>query len=408
MKNRLFPIVMGICFILIVGIAFLLSSGPQTEPVVKTDSVQEIVKPIKVSETEDVAIDAETTPQTSESEKSIFGMDIEKAKELLNSEDFEKFKDFLNSEDFEKFKGLLNSEDFEKFKGFENAEDAQKFLEKYKSSLSPEQLAKMEEAEQAAKNWFDGFNGLEAGDKMPDMDMQELYDILGPAFGGTVDFSETAMKVFRRQFPEGEPSDYEPKMAQRIHELVASTPGDFETVMLAAVIKLATDQEFTAWTMGQFQGKIGQQIEWLKGEVIAAGQMEGIEYSVPEDMSKFVNPLSKAGTQKSTTPTQTPQNTASKGKLVDVLSTLLDKNKDGRALPRKGIPTPLPPARIATICETLSRHGTEAGMLHLLKNDKEAADWLLREFKTPSKINEWLSEQETKTPTPPVPPETKP
>ena len=381
MKNRLFPIFTGICFILIVGISFLLSSGPQTEPVVKTESVQEIVKPTEVSETEDAAIVAETTPQTSESEKSIFGMDIEKAKELLNSEDFENFK------------------------GFENAEDSQKLLDKLKSSMSPEQLAKIEEAEQAAKNWFDGFglDGFEAGDKMPDMDMQELYDILGPAFGGTVDFSETAMKVFRRQFPEGEPADYEPQMAQRIHELVASTSGDFETVMLAAVMKLATDQEFTAWTMGQFQGKIGQQIEWLKGEVIAAGQMEGIEYSVPEDMSKFVNPFSKAGTQKSTTPTQTPQDPASKSELVDVLSTLLDKNKDGRALPRKGIPTPLPPARIATIRETLSRHGTEAGMLHLLKNDKEAADWLLREFKTPSKINEWLSQQGTKTPTPPVP-----
>lgn len=384
MKNRLFPIVMGICFVLIIVMAFLLTSGPQNETPIKTESVQEIVKPTEVSETEDVAIAAETTPQTSGSEESIFRMDIDKAKELLNSEDFEKFK------------------------GFENAEDAQKFLEKYKSSLSPEQLAKMEEAEQAAKNWFDRFDGLEAGDKMPDMDMQELYDILGPAFGGTVDFSETAMKVFRRQFPEGEPADYEPQMAQRIREIVASTPGDFETVALAAVIKLATDQEYIAWTMGQFQGKIGQQIEWMKGAIIAAGQMEGIEYIVPEDMSQFVNPLTKADKQESKTPTQTPQDTASKGELVDVLSTLLNKNRGAKALPGEGVSPPLPPARITAIRETLSLHGTEAGMLHLLENDKDAANWLLKQFGTPAKIDAWLSKQGTKTPTPPVPTETKP
>lgn len=392
MKNRLFPIGIGICLILIVGMAFLLASGPQDETPIKMESVQEIAKPSGASETEDAAIAAETTtPQTSGSEKTVFGMDIEKAKELLNSEDFEKLK------------------------SFENAEDSQKFLEKLKSSMSPEQLAKIEEAEQAAKNWFDGFglDGLEAaGDKMPDMDMQEIYDILGPAFGGTVNFSEISMEVFRRQFPEGEPADYEPQMAQRIHEIAATTPGGFETVMMAAMMKLATDHEYTAWTMGQFQGKIGQQIEWMKGEIIAAGQMKGIEYTVPEDMSKLVNPLTKTGTQESTTSTQTPQDKASQDGLADVLSSLLNKNKATKALPGESISTPLPPARVAAVRETLSRHGTEAGMLHLLENDKEAANWLLREFKTPSKINEWLSQQGTKTlsskiPAPSGPPKTQ-
>ena len=384
MKNRLFPILMGICFVLIVGVAFLLSSEPQTKSVVNKESVQEIAKPTGAAETEDVAIAAETTtPQTAELEKSIFGMDIEKAKELLNSEDF----------------------DFENFKGFENAEDSQKLLDKLKLSMSPEQLAEIEEAKQAAKNWFDGFglDGFEAGDKMPDMDMQELYDIFGPAFGGTVDFSKISMDVFRRQFPEGEPADYEQQMAQRIQEIVASTPGDFETVALAAMMKLATDQEYIAWTMGQFQGKIGQQIEWMKGAIIAAGQMEGIEYTVPEDMSKFVNPLTKADTQESNNTTETSQDKTPQKGLVDVLSTLLNKNRDAKALPAEGISTPPPPARIAAIRETLSRHGTEAGMQRLLENDKEAANWLLREFKTPSKINEWLSQQGTKTPPSKIP-----
>ena len=392
MKNRLFPIVISICFVLIIGMAFLLASGPQDETPVKTDSVQESAKPAGVSETEDAAIAAETTtPQASGSEKSIFGMDIEKAKELLNSEDFENFKNF------------------------ENAEDAQKFLEKLKSSMSPEELAKMEEAQQAVRNWFDGFglDGLEAGDKMPDMDMQEIYDILGPAFGGTVDFAETAMEVFRMQFPEGEPADYEPQMAQRIHEIAAKTPGNFEEVFMGVFMELIKEHDFNAWTMGQFKGKIGQQIEWMKEEIIAAGQMEGIEYTVPEDMSQLVNPLTKAGTQESTTSTQMPQDKASQDGLADVLSSLLNKNRATKALPGESVSTPLPPARVAAIRETLSRHGTEAGMRHLLENDKEAANWLLREFKTPSKINEWLSQQGTKTPpriipAPTGPPNTQP
>lgn len=381
MKNRLFPIGIGICLILIVGMAFLLASGPQNETPVKTDSVQESAKPAEVSETEDVVIAADTTtPQTSGSEKTVFGMDIEKAKELLNSEDFE------------------------------NAKDAQQFLDKLILSMSPEQLAKIEKAIQAAESWFDGFgaDGLTTGDKMPDMDMQELYDIFGPAFGAEINFSEIAMEVFRGQFPEGEPADYEPQMAQRIHEIVTTTSGGFEEVMMQVMMKLMTDKDFTAWTMGQFQGKIGQQIEWMKGEIIVAGQMEGIEYTVPEDISKFVNPLTKAGTQKSATPTQTPPDTTSKSELVDVLSTLLNKNRDAKALPAEGIFPPLPPARVAAIRETLSLHGTKAGMLHLLENDKEAADWLLKQFGTPAKVEAWLSEQGTKTLTPPVPPETKP
>lgn len=381
MKNRLFPIVMGIGFILIVGMAFLLASGPQTESTVIMETTnKEITEPTEVTDAENATVIAETASQTSESEKSIFGMDIEKAKELLNSEDFE------------------------------NAEDAQKFLDKLKSSMSPEQLAKIEEAQQAAKNWFDGFgtDGLTAGDKMPDMDMQELYDILGPAFGAEINFSETAMKVFRGQFPEGEPADYEPQMAQRIHELVATKSGNFEEVFMGVFMELIKEHDFNAWTMGQFQGKIGQQIEWMKGEIIVAGQMEGIEYTVPEDMSKFVNPLTKAGTQKSATPTQTPQDTTSKSELVDVLSTLLNKNRDAKTLPTEGVFPPLPPARIAAIRETLSLHGTQAGMLHLLENDKNAADWLLKQFGTPAKVEAWLSEQGTKTPAPPVPPETKP
>ena len=280
--------------------------------------------------------------------------------------------------------------------------------------MSPEEFAKMEKAQQAVKNWFSGkFEGFESGDRIPDMDMQELYDIIDPFFGDKSDFSETAKEVFRMQFPEGEPADYKQQMAERIHELVAITPGDFGQALLGIQIKLATDEEFTAWTMGQFQGKIGRQIEWMMGEIIVGGQLAGIEYSVPEDMSKFANPLTKSATQESSMSAQKPQGTASQTETSDVPPIPSNKNGDLQVAAGSGTPAALPPARIIGIRETLSLHGTKAGMLHLLKTDKEAANWLLKQFGTPAKIDAWLSEQGTKTPsrkvpTPPVLPQTQP
>ena len=53
------------------------------------------------------------------------------------------------------------------------------------------------------------------------------------------------------------------------------------------------------------------------------------------------------------------------------------------------------PTRIAAIRETLSLHGTKMGMLHLLENGRDAANWLLKQFGTPAKIEEWLSQQTT-------------
>ena len=45
MKNRLFPIIIGLCFVSLVGLAFLRTPNPQTEAPIETESVQESVTP---------------------------------------------------------------------------------------------------------------------------------------------------------------------------------------------------------------------------------------------------------------------------------------------------------------------------------------------------------------------------
>lgn len=370
MINRLFPIGISICLISIIGIAFLVGSRQQKEIPVKTESVHENSSSTKVSESEDVSIAAERIPLSNTTKiDTDTPIDIHKLKEFLKDVDFE------------------------------STDEVQQYLNKLKSFMNPDQYAKIEAAQQAVNNWFDGFDfdSLSASDKMPDMDMQEIYDILDPAFGGATDFSEISMDVFRRQFPEGEPADYEQQMAQRIHEIAATTSDDFEEVMLQVMIKIASDTEFTAWTMGQFQGRIGQQIEWMKGEIIASGQMEGIDESAPQDMSDITKDPT-GGTQIPSIPTLKPEGVA-QNETEDDLS--ISSNTE-TVLPVESesvLPTPFAPARITAIQDTLSRQGIKQGMLHLLEYDKEAANWLLNEFGTPAKVEAWLFQQGTTAPT---------
>ena len=49
--------------------------------------------------------------------------------------------------------------------------------------------------------------------------------------GACLLLSKIKDKSFRRHFPEGEPADYETDMTERIHEMVANTPGDFQKVI---------------------------------------------------------------------------------------------------------------------------------------------------------------------------------
>ena len=95
MKNRLFPIAIGTCFILIIGVAFFLSTGPQTEVPVKTESAQEIVKPTEVSETENVNLaDTNATPQVTTTKiDTDTPIDTEKLNEFLKATDFKSAED---------------------------------------------------------------------------------------------------------------------------------------------------------------------------------------------------------------------------------------------------------------------------------------------------------------------------
>lgn len=391
----MFAITSGIGLIIIIGIGIYLLSASNTE-LVETESVHEIDKATEMSQTEDVEIAADI-PETTQPST----IDIDSGTLI----DFDKFKEYMNSEDLEKLKNL------------KNPEDIQQFIEKLKEKMEPDTQSKFK---QVAKTWFDQFDGIQSGDRMPDMDMQELYDLIAPAFG-KIDLAETSMMVFRQRFPEGEPADYERQMAERLHEVVAKTSGEFEEVMLDVTIKLATDQDYNAWVLGQFQGKIGQQMEWMMEEIIVAGQLEGIEYSIPDNISQNVSSLTKVETPESITSMQTSNNTAAQREsednlpsLLNNLSSLLNKDKRGTTSSSKdGTSTPLPPKRIAAIRETLTLHGTETGMLRLLETDKEAANWLLKQFDTPAKIDVWLSEQRAKVPsgkipTEPVSPKTQP
>ncbi len=375
MKERLFPVFMGICFLL--GVVVFLTSGPQTDTPVEMESVQEqeTDEPTEMSETEAVDDVAPTTETGVPPQASTFGIDANKLKELLKTNDLENFK------------------------GFENPEDAQEFTDKLKSLMSAEALERME----AAEKWFsEKFDGITPGE-VPDIDMQELYDIMGLP----INFAEIGMKVFRQHFPEGTPADYEAQMATRIHEIVAATPGDFHEVMTAVAVKLHKEQDFTAWTLAQFQGKIGQQIEWMRGEIIAAGALEGVEYSDTEDMSEFIKSFAGTMTQGPAMPALNPQDTVPQTDTVNASPTSTNSDSGHAPNPATAAPAPLSPARVAKIREVLLLHGTEAGMLRLLETDKEAAGWILKQFDTPAKIEAWLSGQTAGSP-PAKPPARQP
>ena len=92
MKNRLFPIIIGLCFVSLVGLAFLRSPRPQTEAPIKTESVRESVKPTDMPQTEGATASDETdaTPQTSL--PSIDDIDMDEYKAALRSKDPERIK----------------------------------------------------------------------------------------------------------------------------------------------------------------------------------------------------------------------------------------------------------------------------------------------------------------------------
>ena len=248
--------------------------------------------------------------------------------------------------------------------------------------------------------------GLEEGE-FPDFNIQELMNIFAGENGTKIDLAEISQKAFREHFPEGEPADYEAEMAERIHKIVADTPGDFHKVMAAVGMGLAREQDFQFWALANFKGEIGQQMQWMTEQILVAGELENIQYTVPEDMSTFLPALTGVETQGTETPTPKPQATTSTTESTEVSATRSTENGGvATEKPQTEPPPPMSAKRINAIREILSQRGTDAGLLKLLETDKDAANYLLERFNSPTEIEEWLSKQATEVPRPkPTPPE---
>lgn len=386
MKNRLFPIIIGLCFVSLIGVAFLLRTpSPKTEAPVEAESA----KPTEISQDKEVNPLIETGALS-----ETFGSDVDVEK--LEAELSETFGSDV---DMDKLKGALRSKD----------------PERIKEAMGPEYAARLDAFEKLMEKKMEG---LEVGE-FPDFNVQEIMNIFMGEDGPKFDLAEISQKAFREHFPEGEPEDYEAEMAERIHKIVADTPGDFHKVMAAVTMDFAKEQDFQYWALAHFKGEIGQQMNWMTEQILVAGELENIQYTVPEDMSTFLPMLTEVETQGTETPTSTPQATTSATASTEVLPTRSSEN--GVVATEQSQTEPPPPMsadRVNAIRDILSQHGTDAGLLQLLETDKDAANYLLERFNSPTEIEEWLSKQSAegppsqpnlpKTRPQPLPPEIQP
>lgn len=374
MKNRLFPIIIGLCFVSLIGLAFLRSTRPPAEAPIKTEAVQESVKLTDMSPTEDVTPSDETeaTSQASLPLPNIDNIDMDEYKAALRSKD----------------------------------------IERMKKALGPDMAARLDAG---MKFMEEKMEGSEEGE-FPDFNLQEFLNVIigededGPKF----DLTEISQKAFREHFPEGEPADYEQEMAERIHEIVANTPGDFQKVMMGVTMDLAKEQDFQFWALAHFKGEIGQQMQWMTDQILVAGELENIQYTVPEDVSTLLPTLTGSATQGTVTPPSKPQATASATESIAPSSVRPNENGEAAtANSQTELPSPMSVERIKSIRDLLSQDGPDAGLLQLLETDKEAANYLLERFNSPTEITEWLSKQSTEDPrskpnSQPLPPEVQP
>ena len=376
MKNRLFPISIGLCFILLIGVAYLRAPSPDTEATTKTEPVQESVQSTEMPQNKSAnpLIDTDAFSRAFGSDVDVEKLEAELSETLGSDVDREKLREALRSKDFE---GI-------------------------KEAMSPEIAAGME-------YMLEKMEGLEEGE-FPDFNLQELMNIFAGENGPKIDLAEISQKAFREHFPEGEPADYEAEMAERIHEIVADTPGDFQKVMMAVTMGIAKEQDFQFWALANFKGEIGQQMKWMTEQILVGGELENIQYTVPEDMSTFFPTLIEVETQDAVTPTPTPQVTTSTTESTEPPSTR--SNENGVVATEKSqteLPSSMSVARINAIRELLSQDGTDAGLLQLLETDKEAANYLLERFNSSTEIEEWLTKQSTEGPrSKPNPRETRP
>ncbi len=369
MKNRLFLIIIGLCFVSLIGVAFLRISRPKTDVPTKTESVQESVESTDMSENSGANPLTETDAFYRE-----FGSDIDVEK--LEAELSETFGSDV---DMDKLKEALRSKD----------------PDRIKEAMGPEFTARMDAG---MKYMQEKMEGLEEGE-FPDFNIQELMNIFAGEDGPKIDLAEISQKAFREHFPEGEPADYEVEMAERIHKIVADTPGDFHKVMAAVTMEFTKELDFQYWALAHFKGELGQQMKWMTDQILVAGELENIEYTVPEDMSTFLPAFTEVETEAPITPTPKPETTTSATESTEVSPPGSDENSIvATEKSQTEPPPPMSADRINSIRDILSQHGTDVGILQLLESDKEAANYLLERFNSPTEIEAWLSKQATEGP----------
>ena len=389
MKNRLFPIIIGLCFVSLIGVSFLRTPRPKTEAPVENESVHETATPTQMSENNgaDSLTETGALSQAFGSDVDVEKLEAELSKTLGSDVDIGKLKEALRSKD----------------------------PERIKEAMGPEFAARMDAGMKFMEEKTDG---LEVGE-FPDFNIQELMNIFMGENGPKIDFAEISQTAFRRHFPEGEPADYEAEMAERIHKIVADTPGDFQKVMMSVVMDLSKEQDYQSWALANFKGEFEQQMKWTTDQILVAGELENIQYTVPEDMSTFLPTFTAPETQVPTTPIPEPKVATSATESTEPTPIRSDEN--GGVTTETSETTSTPPMsaqRINSIREMLSQHGTDAGVLQLLETDMEAANYLLERFNSPTEIEEWLSKQATESPRPksnpreihpqPLPPEVQP
>lgn len=370
MKNRLFPIIIVLCFVSLIGVAFLRAPSRQTEAPIEMESVQENVKPTDMPENNGANPLTET-----DAFSRAFGSDadVDKLKETLS-------ETFGSDVDIDKLKEALRSKD----------------PERIKAAMGPEFAARMDAA---MKYMEEKMEGLEEGE-FPDFNIQEYMNIFMGENGPKIDFAKISQEAFRRHFPEGKPEDYEVEMAKRIHEIVAATPGNFQEVMSVVTLNLAREQDFQFWALANFKGEMGQQMDWMTQQILVGGELENIQYDIPEDLSTFTQMFTEVAPQDSAAAsTPTPQTATDTTETIE--SQPVDPSGSATVVAERSeidLPMPMSAARINSIKEILSQHGTDEGLLQLLETDTEGANYLLERFDSPDEIETWLSEQSTESP----------
>ena len=308
MKTRFFSTVLGVCLVCLIGVALFMVSRSQTEAPIAPENI--------TRQTDEPAVS--TTPAR-------------------------------------------------------DTEEVVKTPQSGSPAPTAEQTAKMDAVKQQLhQSLVQRFEGKTLADG-PDIhfSLQEIFDTFADAQGvERIDIGEIALAAFQERGPGGDPADYEPEMAAKVHAIVFETPGDFRQVLTVVEELVHEDQDFLLWDLAYFKGDLGAGMGWIMEQILVAGELEAEPFAVPPDMSSLFAPA-VSGETSLTSPAASVESAAS----------------------QPDAPAPMSASRITAIRDTLSSHGTDEGVLHLLETDEEAANWLLERFGSSAEIEAWVADE---------------